>query len=160
MLKIRKNIVVGFLLTISILPIIYLFTLDSQNPKLEKNTVILNPKPKAEVMKGDKVNACFVVLIRNDDLKDWRLTMRQLEDRFNNKYNYPYVFLNDKPFDEDFKTYTRSLTNAEVEFGLIPKEHWSIPDYIDEAKAFKEMERMKNEGIIYGGSLSYRHMCR
>src|SRR5687768_10667711 len=41
-----------------------------------------------------QANACFVILIRNGDLHDFRWTMRQLEDRFNHKYNYPYVFLN------------------------------------------------------------------
>ena len=28
--------------------------------------------------------------------------MKQLEDRFNKKFNYPYVFLNEEPFSEDF----------------------------------------------------------
>jgi len=43
---------------------------------------------------------------------------------------------------------------------LVPKEHWSIPDWIDEKKAEKAREDMQNRNIIYGGSLPYRHMCR
>ena len=31
--------------------------------------------------------------------------MEQMEDRFNKKFQYPYVFLNDVPFDETFKKY-------------------------------------------------------
>ena len=33
------------------------------------------------------------------------------EDRFNKKYNYPYVFLNEEPFSEQFKqcVYNASL---------------------------------------------------
>lgn len=64
-----------------------------------------------------KAKACFIILIRNDDLHEFRWTMRQLEDRFNHKYNYPYVFLNDVPFSEEFKKLTSALTKAKTEYG-------------------------------------------
>jgi alpha 1,2-mannosyltransferase len=44
--------------------------------------------------------------------------------------------------------------------GVIPKEHWSYPDWIDIGKADRLRNKMESDGIIYGGSLSYRHMCR
>ena len=44
--------------------------------------------------------------------------------------------------------------------GIIPKEHWRYPDWIDIKKANASRIAMKKEGIIYGGSESYRHMCR
>jgi len=28
-----------------------------------------------------------------------------MEDRFNKKFQYPYVFLNDAPFEDNFKKY-------------------------------------------------------
>jgi hypothetical protein len=31
------------------------------------------------------------------------ITVKELEDRFNLKYGYPWVFLNEQPFSEDFK---------------------------------------------------------
>jgi alpha 1,2-mannosyltransferase len=43
--------------------------------------------------------------------------MRQLEARFNHKFNYPYVFLNDEPFTQEFKELTRAMTSAEVQYG-------------------------------------------
>jgi len=52
------------------------------------------------------------------------------------------------------------LTPAQVEFGLIPHDHWFQPDWIDEDKATKSRNAMAEKGIIYGGSLSYRNMCR
>ncbi|PPQ69123.1 hypothetical protein CVT26_003571, partial [Gymnopilus dilepis] len=52
------------------------------------------------------------------------------------------------------------LTPAKVEFGLIPKEHWYQPDWIDEERAKKSREKMVEDNIIYGGSVSYRNMCR
>lgn len=44
--------------------------------------------------------------------------------------------------------------------GLVPHEHWSIPSYIDKEKARLAREDMASRDIIYGGSESYRHMCR
>lgn len=109
---------------------------------------------------SNSANACFVVLIRNTDLHSFRPTMRQLEDRFNHKYNYPYVFLNDVPFTEEFKKYTSALTKAKTEYGLIQSEHWSVPDHIDMDVARQNMQIMADEQVLYGGSLPYRHMCR
>lgn len=50
-----------------------------------------------------KANATFVILARNGDLKDVINSIKQMEDRFNRHYHYPYVFLNDQPFSEEFK---------------------------------------------------------
>lgn len=44
--------------------------------------------------------------------------------------------------------------------GRIPREHWSYPDWIDQEKAAQVRQEMGNQGIIYGDSESYRHMCR
>jgi alpha 1,2-mannosyltransferase len=43
-----------------------------------------------------------VFLARNNDLANVVTSVKQMEDRFNKRYNYPYVFLNDKAFDEKF----------------------------------------------------------
>lgn len=45
-----------------------------------------------------------------------------------------------------------ALTLAEVEFGLIPKEHWVQPPSVDEEKASAARERMVKENVIYGGA--------
>jgi Glycolipid 2-alpha-mannosyltransferase len=54
-------------------------------------------------MTSQRANATFVILARNSDLEGTVNSVRDLEDRFNRRYQYPYVFLNDKPFDEKFK---------------------------------------------------------
>lgn len=43
-------------------------------------------------------------LARNIDLQGAINSMERLEDRFNKKFGYPYVFLNDEPFNEEFRT--------------------------------------------------------
>ncbi|KAJ9127537.1 hypothetical protein QFC24_000946 [Naganishia onofrii] len=82
-----------------------------------------------------KANAVFVILVRNSELWDIVSSIRQLEDRFNWWANYDYVFLNDEPFDEKFKTYTRKLTKANCQYGLIEPSQWKQPEWIDEEKA-------------------------
>ena len=47
----------------------------------------------------------IVSLARNTDLEGVVSSMEQMEDRFNKKFQYPYVFLNDVPFDDTFKKY-------------------------------------------------------
>jgi alpha 1,2-mannosyltransferase len=109
---------------------------------------------------GDRVNATFVTLARNTDIWEIARSIRQVEDRFNRNYNYDWVFLNDNPFSDDFKKITTSLVSGKTHYGLISKEHWSFPSWIDEKKAAAVREDMRQRKIIYGDSISYRHMCR
>ncbi|KAB8342696.1 hypothetical protein FH972_022296 [Carpinus fangiana] len=123
----------------------------SSNPKTS------HPKPK---VKADRVNATFVSLARNGDLWDLVASIQQVEDRFNHAYGYDWVFLNDQPFSDEFKKVTTNLISGTTKYGLIGEEHWSFPEWIDQQKAADVREDMKNREIIYGDSISYRHMCR
>lgn len=109
---------------------------------------------------GKRMNATFVTLARNSDLWEISRSIRQVEDRFNREYNYDWVFLNDKPFDDDFKNVTTSLVSGKTHYGQITEEHWSFPEFIDQEKAKRVREDMGRRKIIYGDSVSYRHMCR
>lgn len=44
-------------------------------------------------------------------------SMRQVEYRFNRKFNYGWVFMNDEPFTEEFKAGVRKITRGECTFG-------------------------------------------
>ena len=112
------------------------------------------------VAPGERMNATFVTLARNGDLWEIARSIRHVEDRFNRKYHYDWVFLNDQPFNDAFKKVTTSLVSGKTHYGEIPKEHWSFPEFIDQDKARKVREDMANRKIIYGDSVSYRHMCR
>jgi hypothetical protein len=50
-----------------------------------------------------RANATFVMLARNSDIDSAVDSVREMEDRFNRNYNYPWVFLNEKPFSTEFK---------------------------------------------------------
>ena len=89
------------------------FKYEYQNPYKDPK-LLLNP----HITKSySRVNACIVVLARNDELHQLRFSMRQFEDRWNKKYNYPYVFLNDEEFTEEFKKYTSAMTQSKTKYG-------------------------------------------
>lgn len=91
-------------------------------------------------------------------------------------YQYPWVFLNEVEFTEDFKRLASLflwpsrlvfnidhlarqrrvsvLTDANVTFGVIPKDHWYQPDWIDEERATEGRNKLVQQNIIYGGALS------
>ncbi|KAF8894629.1 glycosyltransferase family 15 protein [Infundibulicybe gibba] len=107
-----------------------------------------------------KANAAIVILARNGDINGVVSSVKQMEDRFNKKFSYPYVFLNEEPFEESFKSRVSALTDATVEFGLIPADNWHQPSWIDEANATASREEMMRNNVIYGGNVPYRNMCR
>jgi len=109
---------------------------------------------------GERMNATFVTLARNSDVWEIARSIRQVEDRFNRGYNYDWVFLNDAEFDDTFKKVTTALTSGTTKYGKIEKEHWGFPDFIDQDRARRVREDMHERKIIYGDSVSYRHMCR
>ena len=51
-----------------------------------------------------KANATMVMLARNSDMDNAVQSVRRIQDRFNNKFKYPWVFLNEEPFSDDFKS--------------------------------------------------------
>jgi alpha 1,2-mannosyltransferase len=110
--------------------------------------------------KTGTANAAFVVLAPNSEKDNLVASIKQLEARFNSKYNYPYVILNDDEFSQEFKDALNAATNAEVKFGFIEKPMWSYPDFIDQEKAARDREHIAQKGVPYASSESYRHMCR
>lgn len=109
-------------------------------------------------------------------------SMRQLEYRWNRKYRYPWVFFNEKHFSDEFKVgrlppfspflhfdvfltplvqaATSNLTSARTYYELIPVEHWSTPDWVEEDRYMNSLEYLGTIGVGKGWMLSYRNMCR
>lgn len=48
------------------------------------------------------------MLARNSDLQGVIQSVREIEDRFNKEYRYPWVFLNEEPFTPEFIEYAHS----------------------------------------------------
>lgn len=115
---------------------------------------------KSDTDYTSRENATIFTLCRNEDLYSILSSIEQFETRFNSKYHYDWVFLNDQPFTDEFVEVTSNLVSGKARYGIIPPEHWSFPQYLDYEKAEKLWKSQTWSSVIYGSSESYRHMCR
>jgi len=128
------------------------------NTKYNSIAEVLIPEPPYEPQ--GKENATFVFLARNSDLNGVLKSMQSVEQHFNERFGYPWIFLNEEEFTEEFKERVTAETLAPVQFGVIPASHWYQPEWIDEARAERARNIMKELGVIYADSVPYRNMCR
>ncbi|KAI8985422.1 nucleotide-diphospho-sugar transferase [Pilobolus umbonatus] len=108
----------------------------------------------------EPVKACYVVLVRNSELDGIIYSINQLESTFNSKYNYPYVFLNDDEFTQEFVDKTSSIGSADKHYGKLDTQMWGYPSFINQTYAAECRSEMASMHIPYADSESYRHMCR
>jgi alpha 1,2-mannosyltransferase len=119
-----------------------------------------------------RANATLLMLARNDEIDHAVITIKEMEDRFNLKYGYPWVFLNEQAFSEDFKRWAfpplrcrsgslkmgdrrvSAVVSGPVHFARIPDDDWYQPKWINETRAQEERHKMEEEDVIYGGSVS------
>ncbi|KAI8945176.1 glycosyltransferase family 15 protein [Xylaria longipes] len=89
-------------------------------------------------------------------------SMVQLEARFNSRptHQYDWVFFNDGEFSEEFMLGVRNATNSQCYFEIIPKEHWSVPSWIDTTRFDVGRQFMGSIGVGKAWLQSYHHMCR
>lgn len=73
--------------------------------------------------KGNQ-KAAFVTLVRNSELWEIVNSIRQIEDRFNRNYHYPWIFLNEVPFTEEFIETTSKLISGETKYGRSICGYW------------------------------------
>lgn len=107
-----------------------------------------------------KENAVILILCRNSDADDIAVTLQNFENVFNKMYQYPYLFLNNEKFTEDFKKKIKSVITADAVFGQLEPHEWGYPSWINREKAALSRQKLEKKGVIYAGSESYRHMCR
>ncbi|GCE98444.1 alpha-1,2-mannosyltransferase [Zygosaccharomyces mellis] len=108
-----------------------------------------------------KMNATFVMLTKNDEIDGVLHSVNSLESHFNQWFHYPYVFLNDVPFSEEFKKEIKNAVSGDVHFDIVDKYMWQIPEERTDPEAFKNaIDTQGDRGFLYGGSASYHRMCR
>ncbi|KAJ4994354.1 glycolipid 2-alpha-mannosyltransferase [Stagonosporopsis vannaccii] len=116
-------------------------------------TPVLNTAPRA--------NATLVMLARNSDLDGAVASVKSVQKQFNKDFDYPWVFLNDKPWSDEFvKGVKEAGAGARMTFETIPAHMWGYPAWIDKEQARGKMDKMQRAGIVYSGTESYHHMCR
>jgi mannosyltransferase len=109
---------------------------------------------------SDRINATLLSLVRNSELPQLIQSMKDLERTWNHKFNYPWTFINDVPFTEEFKRETRKHSKAEIKYEIIPKEHWDIPSWINKDMMKESAKLLEEQNVQYAGLESYHQMCR
>lgn len=107
-----------------------------------------------------KENAVILILCRNREADEISNTLKNFENVFNKAYKYPYLFLNDEEFSDEFKKKVKEVISTDAVFGKLETHEWGYPSWIDKEKAAANRKKLEKLGIIYAGSESYRHMCR
>lgn len=105
-------------------------------------------------------NATLYTLCRNEDLQTLVETILSWEDRFNHRYHYDWIFLNNEPFTQEFEDITSRLVSGRAFYGIIEVDQWSVPEWINRDQMETEMQKLDEQGVLYATNENYRHMCR
>ena len=115
-----KNVAIQILQILAIISItLFVIDLSSDHKGQKKDATVIKPAtpntghllesnhaPKINQSIPSKPileNAAIVFLARNREVYGILSSMQNIEDRFNRHRGYPYIFLNDEPFSEEFK---------------------------------------------------------
>jgi hypothetical protein len=120
----------------------------------EYNDYLASPEHRALIYpaEDDRAHgqAAIIALVRNSELREMSQSMRELEETFNRKFKYKWIFFNDEPFDDKFKRITSSLTDAETQYGkLIQREALTSRGYTERALECTQLDSSRYDaGII------------
>ncbi|KAI0457718.1 glycolipid 2-alpha-mannosyltransferase [Xylaria acuta] len=109
---------------------------------------------------AERENAVIVMLARNKERQKAKKTIRSVEAQFNKWFNYPIMFLNDEPWDPRFVTELNETAGGKGIFEVIPMEHWTYPDWLDQETAKDSIKQQGKAGAPHAGQEGYHHMCR
>lgn len=122
--------------------------------------LVYTPQDDDDSHTYQRANATLMILATNKDINGVIHTMVQIEEKFNSKFHYPYVFLNDKSFTDDFIQRVKEQTTSTVYFETIDPHMWKQPEWIDTAIQKKKMRELRQQKIAYASKVSYHNMCR
>lgn len=85
--------------------------------------------------------AALVTVAQQTDLPQMLSSMQQVEERFNYRYNYHWVFFSTEDLGDRFKELTSNATNATCRYEIIRDENWIIPGCHDHVRSCTLPER-------------------
>jgi mannosyltransferase len=72
-------------------------------------------------------NTVLAMLARNSEASGAVSSVRNVQEQFNDNFGYPWVFLNDEEWSNEFKEKVGKVAGtADAKFEVIPKETWGI----------------------------------
>lgn len=93
-----------------------------------------------------QLTAAYITFVRGDtkSLSDLRLTMRYIEDVFNQKYNYPYIIFTNDDLTTEFKELVASVTKSDVQFEKVSKYDYGYGNKTDQFRAYLSRNNLKD----------------
>lgn len=117
---------------------------------------------KSMANKGYRPKAAMIMYIADSSLEDVISTISNIQDKFNNLFEYPWIIisLDGSEYDNsNFIDSVNSLTDSHAAFVTVDEyEFWSVPDWIDNDKY--SASRVDLSDIQYGDSQNFRHTSR
>lgn len=71
------------------------------------------------------LRAALVSFAEEGDLSNLLFSIRQLEEKFNTRYQYDWIIFSPSELSETFKTLTSNASGATCLFEVIPDENWN-----------------------------------
>ena len=78
------------------------------------NKFAVTNAPLRRLGESPKPRAALISLVRNQEIDGIVQSMTQLEYHWNRKYQYPWIFFNDEPFNDEFKRATQKFDKRQV----------------------------------------------
>ncbi|KAK4185800.1 glycolipid 2-alpha-mannosyltransferase 1 [Podospora australis] len=118
--------------------------------------------PTLSAASHPRESAALVMLARNSELVSALETIRNIEEKFNQWFQYPIIFLNNEPFSSEFKSSLSAAVSGPTFFETIPAADWGFPSHISPSAARKSIKQQgeRKDKVWNGGKESYHHMCR
>ncbi|CCE65495.1 hypothetical protein TPHA_0L01400 [Tetrapisispora phaffii CBS 4417] len=113
---------------------------------------------------GKRPKACFLFVLHQhlkfQTVEQIVKSVTELEEKFNSKFRYPYVFIAETEFTPEEKQLitTEIKSKVDVQFGVIPKKLVDYPEWIDQNKAAAGRSKLYN--TPFGSSESFKLMQR
>ncbi|KAF4344512.1 mannosyltransferase [Fusarium beomiforme] len=110
------------------------------------------------------ISLCLLVArpcLRHLVLPSKQPCIQQIEDNFNSRHLYDWVFFSVRDLPEKFKELASNATNATCIFEVIPKENWNMPGWTDHSQLGDSHET--NSGYnreAFESIANIRHMKR
>lgn len=116
--------------------------------QLGLQTIVLNKNRAYDPYRRE--SATFLVLCGNEEVFKLPESIQSIPDRFNYRFNYDWVFLNDKTFDVQFMYIaSQNIAQGKLSFGQIPPEHWEYPGWMNQTYAGEQLARLVEEDVVY-----------
>lgn len=104
-----------------------------------------------------KPNAVIFILLPPSRIHQTLLALRNVEDRFNHRLQYPYVLFTVSGEESQISSTDRlkidHITNGRTTWAVVPRSMWDPPSWADQDEIDKGLESI-------GFTMGYRSMCR